>query len=265
MAQEKLTFEQVTALEERLIASTPPQGAIGNEALRCKLGWNEDQYWFIRDRLLQTGVLIKGRGRGGSVLRGVPIVSEADLIIPRVPQMSEGDLYDPIISTISSHWVPDHRIQDFVIDCTAHQGSRATGGKWTRPDVTLASCNRFKFVPGQQVELTTFEIKTFEGLDVTSVYEALAHRRSAHYSYVVAYVPETERLALRSLLDRLCFDADNHGVGLILLSEPDDYETWSFEVEPGRNEPDPADLDNFIRTQTGDEFKDRILGWCRTF
>jgi hypothetical protein len=36
-------------------------------------------------------------------------------------------------------------------------------------------------------------------------------------------------------------------------------------VEPGRNEPDPADLDNFIRTQTGDEFKDRILGWCRTF
>ena len=69
---------------------------------------------------------------------------------------------------------------------------------------------------------------------------------------------------LKSLLDRLCGDADEHGVGFILVGNATDYETWDFEVEPSRNDPDPADLDNFIRTQTSEQFKDRILSWCRT-
>jgi hypothetical protein len=104
-------------------------------------------------------------------------------------------------------------------------------------------------VPGKQVELNTFEIKTYDGLDVTAVYEALAHRRAAHYSYVLAYVPESERAVLKSLLDRLCGDADEHGVGFVVVAEAADYETWDFEVEPSCNDPDPADLDNFIRTR----------------
>jgi hypothetical protein len=49
-----------------------------------------------------------------------------------------------------------------------------------------------------------------------------------------------------------------------VVGEAADYETWDFEVEPSRNDPDPADLDNFIRTQTSEEFKNRILSWCRT-
>jgi hypothetical protein len=141
---------------------------------------------------------------------------------------------------------------------------RGAGIQEARPDVALASCNRFKFVPGIQVELNTFEIKTFDCLDVTAVYEALAHRRAAHYSYVVAYVPESERLALRSLLDRLCLEAESHGIGLILVASPDEYETWDFEIEPSRNDPDPADLNLFIKTQTSAKFKGKILDWCRT-
>jgi hypothetical protein len=54
------------------------------------------------------------------------------------------------------------------------------------------------------------------------------------------------------------------GIGFIVIGEATDYETWDFEVEPNHNDPDPADLDNFIRTQTSEEFKDRILSWCRT-
>jgi hypothetical protein len=265
MVEGALTDEEVSELEQRLIAAMPPQGPIGNGALRYKLEWDEDRYWHIRNRLLQAGVLVTGRGRGGSVLRVVPVVSsDAERPGTVAPRIAEKDLYDPIVSAIGSHWVPDHQIQDFVIDYTAQQGRRDTGGKWTRPDVTLASCNTYKFVPGKQVELNTFEIKTYDGLDVTAVYEALAHRRAAHYSYVLAYVPESERAVLKSLLDRLCGDADEHGVGFVVVAEAADYETWDFEVEPGRNDPDPADLDNFIRTQTSEEFKDRILSWCRT-
>jgi hypothetical protein len=265
MVEEALTDEKVSELEQRLTAAMPPQGPIGNGALRIKLGWDEDRYWYIRNRLLQAGVLVTGRGRGDSVLRVVPVASsDPERSESGAQRTAEKDLYDPIVSTIRSHWVADHQIQDFVIDCTAQQGRRDTGGKWTRPDVTLASCNTYKFVPGKQVELKTFEIKTFDGLDITAVYEALAHRRAAHYSYVLACVPESERAMLKSLLDRLCADADEHGVGFILVADASDYETWDFEVEPSRNDPEPADLDNFIRTQTSEPFKDRILSWCRT-
>ena len=59
----------VMELERHFIAAVPPQGSIGNGALRIKLGWREDLYWQIRTRLLAAGILVKGRGRGGSVLR----------------------------------------------------------------------------------------------------------------------------------------------------------------------------------------------------
>jgi hypothetical protein len=62
------------------------------------------------------------------------------------------------------------------------------------------------------MELNTFEVKTSDSLDVTAVYEALAHRRAAHYSCVLAHVPDSERFALEPLLNRLCSDAEDHGV-----------------------------------------------------
>jgi hypothetical protein len=123
MVEGALTDEEVSEFEQRLIAAMPPQGPIGNGALRYKLGWDKDRYWHIRNRLLQAGVLVTGRGKGGSVLRVVPVVS-SDTERPGTvaPRIAEKDLYDPIVSTIGSHWVPDHQIQDFVIDYTAQQG-----------------------------------------------------------------------------------------------------------------------------------------------
>ena len=125
--------------------------------------------------------------------------------------------------------------------------------------------NTFKFVPGIQLELSTFEIKTYDGLDVTAVYEALSHRRAAHYSYVLAYVPDSERAPLKSLLDRLCEDAGDHGVGVILAAQATDYKTWTFAVEPCRNAPEPASLNDFISSQTSEAFQERILTWCRSW
>src|SRR6187402_1753594 len=96
--------------EQQLIAALPARGSIGNGALRSKLGWDEEYYWYIRNRLLRAGVLTTGRGRGVGLARAVSAVSS---------RVSERDLYDPILSTISSQWVADHEILDFVIECTA--------------------------------------------------------------------------------------------------------------------------------------------------
>ena len=106
-------------------------------------------------------------------------------------------------------------------------------------------------------------LKRTKGLDVTAVYEALSHRRAAHFAHVLAHVPECERCALQPILQRLIRDAEEYGVGVTTLADPQDYKTWRVEVDARRANPDPADVNAFIRAQTGGEFKDKILSWCR--
>ena len=157
----------------------------------------------------------------------------------------------------------EHEIRDYVIDVTSSQGGRFTGGKWTRPDITLASSKEYKYVPGRFVELRTFEVKTYDGLDITAVYEALSHRRAAHVAQVLVHVPECERAALKPILQRVIGDAEEYGIGVTTLADPRDYKTWRVEVDARRANPEPADVNAFIRAQTGGEFKDTILSWCR--
>jgi len=62
-------------LEQALLALVPVDGSsIGNQTLFERLkaqlpGISEEQLWAARDALIEQGVLVKGRGRGGSVLR----------------------------------------------------------------------------------------------------------------------------------------------------------------------------------------------------
>jgi len=39
----------------------------GNGALRLALGWSETRYWKIHGILFAAELIVKGRGRGGSV------------------------------------------------------------------------------------------------------------------------------------------------------------------------------------------------------
>ena len=261
--QQPLTDTEVSAFKDQLLAAMPSQGLIGNGSLRRKLGWDDDRYWYIRNLLVQAGLLRTGRGKGGSVQRVVSVGVTEAAEQSASARFVEKDLYGPIIETLRSDWIPDHQIQDFVIHETAHQGRRDTGGKWTRPDITVASSNTYTYVPGRPVEIRTFEIKTYDGLDVTAVYEALAHRRAAHYAYVFVHVPDAKRTALEPVLERLIADAQEHGIGFVIIADAANYETWDIEVDARRGNPNPADLDAFVRTQTSDEFKEKILGWCR--
>lgn len=42
-------------------------GAAGNGALRESLGWTVERYWRVHAVLVETGRVLRGRGRGGSV------------------------------------------------------------------------------------------------------------------------------------------------------------------------------------------------------
>lgn len=64
----------------RMLAKIPPDGStIGNITLRKSLRWRADRYWAVRDGLLDSGVILKGGGMGGSVHRVIEEVDQEEI------------------------------------------------------------------------------------------------------------------------------------------------------------------------------------------
>lgn len=60
-------------LEDKLLEALRDQGgSAGNIALRTKLGWAEAEYDRIKNRLVARGIILPGKGRGGSVSAAAP-------------------------------------------------------------------------------------------------------------------------------------------------------------------------------------------------
>ena len=260
--------------ESMLLDSVPLVTAIGNVSLRAALqrsGWTEEQYWAVRNRLIEKGVLEPGRGKGGSVRRVVTQTDEpaTDPIVSppasteAIAYAAEKDLYVPMAAVIRSRWAQDYRLDEHLVEITAQQGARQTGGKWTRPDITVASLKTFAYVPGRHFDLITFEIKPFETLDVTIVYEALAHRRSATRAYALAHVPENKLQESMPLIEDIALEAKRHGVGFIVASDPSNYDTWEEFAEATRHDPDPERMNDFLAQQVTQSFREQIVRWFR--
>jgi hypothetical protein len=152
-----------TSDDDDILRLVPADGsAVGNLLLIKKLeprGWSADRYWRVRDRLLDAGILIKGRGRGGTVRRRVsdspdqPTTSSGS----RVPA-TEVALYTPLLKVLQGEWARDMRIAPHQIhfEETAKQGKKATGGTWTRPDITAVSVRSFPHLPNKYLDVWTF-------------------------------------------------------------------------------------------------------------
>jgi len=275
MTFDKLSPEQLRTYEQQLLARVPTDGAVGNGKLRaqlCVLGWNESLYWSVRNHLIQQGLLISGRGKGGSVRLVVQNSVQPASSAPQVPTVSippdepyiaEKDLYEPMSEVIRSDWAKDHGLDDVIVEVTAAQGSKATGGRWTRPDISAASLRTFPYVPGRHFDVVTFEVKPQDQVTVSAVYEALAHLRAATRAYALVHVPHALKVQLATTLDDVTAEAKQQGVGLIVAEKPDDYDTWDEQVEPVRREPDPVRLNDFLAQQVTQSFRERVMKWLR--
>jgi len=168
-----------------------------------------------------------------------------------------------MVEVIKTRWAQDYRLDSLVAEITASQGARVTGGKWTRPDITAASTRTFPYIPGRHFDLITFEIKPVETLDITIVYEALGHRRASTKAYALIHIPEGKRTELESLLDEICMEAKRFGVGVIVASDPKNYDTWEELVEAIRHEPDPERLNDFLGQQVSQGFREQIIKWFK--
>ena len=118
--------EEISVLEGQLLDGVPDDGtSIGNKRLRDEvLKWEIDLYLAVRDRLIDDGSLIVGRGKGGSVRRLIdevppePIEVEDQVKEPAVaeparaaPFPDESSLYGPMTEVIRDRWIRDQRFE----------------------------------------------------------------------------------------------------------------------------------------------------------
>lgn len=253
------SFDQ---LKEQFLREVPSDGsAIGNKRLRHKLGWELDKYWQVRDELIGAGVLRLGRGRGGAVSRTTPVepspTSVSEEKSPQRETKRERELY-PSFRKGLEKWATDEGWTNHLIEQTAHQGRRNTGGNWTRPDFVVLGVKKYEYTPGIVRDVETFEVKPdLSGIE--AVFETAAHSRFATKSYLAIHaIPEDldeERLG------RIESECQRFGLGLILFDDPADPETWKYRVEATRNEPDPEFLERFLNEQVED--REKFRKWLR--
>lgn len=270
MSLEGRSDAAIKDLENRLLDTVRRNGGMaGNSSLIRELGWADDLYWSVRDSLVDSGDLIRGKGRGGSVRIAHTVESVESERVPRPDSegtgLTEADLYEPLERVLRERWARDQKFEQYHVEITARQGRRDTGGTWTRPDLVVASLTKFLYVPEKHFDIVTFEVKDWSGLDVTAVYEALAHHRASTRSYVLAHIPNAslEDDYGKQYVTRIEEEAGRHGIGFIVAETPDDYDTWEERVEATHRAPSPHTLNDFITLQFSDEAKNKILTWFR--
>jgi len=273
--------------KQKLLDLVPPHpGSIGNYAVRTQLRealeatadhLEDGDYWVLRNSLIDDGLIEQGRGKGGSVHR-IPPVTAAAAIPEGAPPAAldvasvtateaettgptarpEMVLYEPFHNSIKVGYVENYRIKRFISQITASQGRRLTGGRWTRPDITLVAVRTYAFTPGKRLEVITFELKPSLDSALEGVFEALAHSAFAHRSYlavdVSSYGDSVED-------ERIVHECSRLGIGYITFEKPGDYETFDIVTPAKLNEPDPYEVDTFIKTQISSVNQDELREW----
>jgi hypothetical protein len=86
-----------------------------------------------------------------------------------------------------------------------------------------------------------------------------SHRRSATPAYVLLHVPADQAVDLEQRVVDVAYVARSHGVGLVTVADPTDYETWDERVEADRVVPDPERLDTLIAVQLTEKTRMKIV------
>jgi hypothetical protein len=251
---------KLSSAAKKLLALVPVDGDfIGNTTLQRRSKLRGNRYWKVRKELVGGGFLTRGKGRGGSVARLVTETDAPPILLKRGKLFArrESELYEPLKVWLDSEWGAGAEDGDFFevrITGTARRKKRASG-QWSRPDATLVQVNSYDYLPQPVLEVSTFEVKRFSDAEnIRSVYEAAAHSRWAHFSYLVAEVPNGDY----EFPDRFMSELERFKIGLILMWK--DKDGWHFdeaESETDRLNPDPKELNVLLKGFFQDRKRER--------
>lgn len=244
-------------------------GRITNKLLQENLGWNDEKYWRVHQKLFDSGAIEKGRGYSGVVIlvsEDDPIAAadvaaaEVDTPVKNIEVMREAALYTPVLKQLNENWRMQRQLDQCHGEITALQGRRETGGSWSRPDVTVVGVKKYEFLPDRLLEVFSFEVKPSYDVSVKGVLEALAHREAATRSYVIYH---TDGRDLGDFPEALRIEelAVRHGIGVFAAKDINDFKSWEEITSAPRSSPDPDTLDTFLKRTLSDEAKSLLRRW----
>ena len=151
-------------------------------ARRLERAIDDDSFFAARDTLLADGKVGRLRGQGGQIFLTRPVQAAPLPSGTTVDPWSEAKLMAPLRAFLEG---PFRTSLDLPASgaCIVQDTSVMGGlGRWTRPDFILVSAMRFRLLPGAQVDLHSFELKTETGGGVLAIHEALAPRPASRIS-----------------------------------------------------------------------------------
>ena len=255
----------------QLMRFLPESGPITNINLRRQLRWDSEHYTKITNELIDLGILIIDGSRSGSVclasaIRNADLLEDAlaEDLATRIDTQykSERELYPKIKRVLETRWKQDEGLQNLLVEITASQGARATGGKWSRPDITVVAVQVYDLLPGKYLDVITFEIKPEGSWDVAAVFEAASHSKAATRSFLAIHVPR-DATSIVDALELLIDECERFGVGLMTFQDPADFESYATHVEAVRRIPSPHLLNRFLTTQLSEDARRQIALWIR--
>lgn len=209
---------------------------------------DEAGYFAARDALLAEGKVGRLRGQGGQIFLVRPEAAGTRMPEGRFDETwTERKLMAPLKAFLEGPFRAGLDLSDggaVVVQDTSGFGARR--GRWARPDFILASAMRFKVLPGSQIDLHSFELKTEMGGSVLAIHEALAQTRFTHFGHLVWHLPEKSKG--EAMLDDIGTHCEEHGIGLIRMRDPQRAASDGCEimVDPRRRPTLNAVVDGFL-------------------
>jgi hypothetical protein len=131
------------------------------------------------------------------------------------------------------------------------------GANWARPDFTLICARHFKFLPGIEFDVHSFELKAESGgATDLAVYEALAQTRFTNFGHLVWHLPGGSKFEKKlPALERQC---GQHGIGFIRARDPRKFDTWEILLEPQPKRTPSSEVDQFLDERLKEDQRKQI-------
>lgn len=225
-------------------------------ARRLERPIDDAAFFLARDTLLAAGSVGRLRGQGGQIFRTRPVPPATTEPEPPTEAWAEAKLMAPLRRFLEGPFRAALDLPKAGGACLVQDTSVMGGfGRWTRPDFILVSAMRFKLLPGAQVDLHSFELKTEAGGGVLAIHEALAQTRFTHFGHLVWHLPAGSRNETK--LDDVATHCEEHGIGLIRMRDPlraAELDGCDVLVDPRRKPTLGSVVDGFLESRlTGDQ------------
>ena len=252
-----VTAEEVA---QHVLKLLPPDGTpVLNRVMRVMLTRKlakpipAEIYFGACDQLVEKSLIGRSRGQNGHIFFTSKIeITSASAAPAPADRWSEARLMQPLNRYLEGPFKAGLGLSEEGI-CLVRDTSRMgpSLGRWARPDFIAVSAVRFNLVPGCQLDIHSFELKSETGATDLAVYEALAQTRFTHFGHLVWHLPAGSTAEIR--LPDITSQCEEHGVGLIRMCDPEDTESSVILVDPVRKATLWSVVDAFLESRLNDK------------